>query len=285
VLTSSLQEYLEINLGSTITNVSAVSGGDINLAYAFRAGGATYFIKIQGKPAGADMFRAEEAGINAISATHTIMTPEVFLTGVVNKESFLLMEYIEFRSANEADWLEMGRNLARLHMTVSDHYGLDHDNYIGTLPQINTSTTKWAEFYADCRIQPQIDRAHELLSSDDISNWESLRNSLDSILTNESASLIHGDLWSGNAMMSDRGPIIFDPAICHGNREMDLAMSMLFGGFSTLFYDSYNEEFPLISSGFNDRIQIYQLYYLLVHVNLFGMSYVPAVRRILKKFT
>ncbi|RLD21755.1 MAG: hypothetical protein DRI69_03225, partial [Bacteroidetes bacterium] len=246
--------------------------------------GSTYFIKIQGKPAGADMFRAEWSGLSAIRATGTILTPKVFATGQVHGQSYFLMEYVVFRPATNADWIELGRNLARLHKTESDNFGLDHDNYIGTLPQVNTPVAKWPEFYVRCRIQPQIDMAASLLSHVDLKNWELLSLQLESILTDYSPSLIHGDLWSGNVQMCDRGPVIYDPAICFANREMDLAMSQLFGGFPQLFYDAYKEEFPIIQSGFDDRMEIYQLYYLLVHVNLFGMSYVPATSRILKKF-
>ena len=202
----------------------------------------------------------------------------------VEGQSYLLMEYVTFRPATDDDWIKLGRNLARLHKTDSGSFGLDHDNFIGTLPQINTPMTKWTEFYAQRRIQPQIDMAVSLLSPVDLRNWEQLCAQLESILTDEPPSLIHGDLWSGNVQMSNHGPVIYDPAISYANREMDLAMSLLFGGFSHLFYDSYKAEFPVVNSGFDDRMQIYQLYYLLVHVNLFGVSYAPSVRGILKRF-
>ena len=284
MLTNALREHLEDIVGSGIAHVRPLSGGDINEAFAFEAGGETYFIKIQNKPVGTNMFGAEQSGLIAIRGTGTVLTPQVFATGRAEGQSYLLMEYVAFRPATDDDWIKLGRNLARLHKTESSSFGLDHDNFIGTLPQINVPMTKWTEFYAQCRIQPQIDMAVSLLSPVDLKNWEHLCVQLESILTDEPPSLIHGDLWSGNVQMSDRGPVIYDPAISYANREMDLAMSMLFGGFSHLFYESYKAEFPVAKSGFDDRMQIYQLYYLLVHVNLFGVSYVPSVRGILKRY-
>jgi fructosamine-3-kinase len=165
-------------------------------------------------------------------------------------------------------------------------FGLDHENYIGSLTQINSVKSDWLDFYINERLGYQLKMAvdHGKLGSGTVQDFEQFYVFLESFLPSEAPSLLHGDLWGGNLMIGSAGePVIFDPAVYYGNREVDLAMTRLFGGFSSRFYETYNEEFPLLP-GYEDRIDVYQLYPLLVHVNLFGGGYISQVKSILNQF-
>ena len=176
--------------------------------------------------------------------------------------------------------------LAELHLQSSERFGLDHDNYIGSLPQQNSEHDSWVEFYRDERLISQMKLAEMggRLTSKMKQGFDSLFLELENLFPNEKPSLLHGDLWSGNMMVAEDGsPSIFDPAVYYGHREMDLAMMALFGGFGDSWVSAYNELYPL-EADWQERIPLGQLYPLMVHVNLFGGGYAGSVERILHQF-
>jgi fructosamine-3-kinase len=196
------------------------------------------------------------------------------------------MEFIKSSDRKKDFWMAFGQRLAGLHRHTNEKFGLDHDNFIGSLPQKNNFHDEWPSFFIEERLEVQIRLAkdHSLLSKTDIQNFEYLFNQLNQIFPDEPPALIHGDLWSGNFMVDEKGePCIIDPAVYYGHREMDIAMSRLFGGFDRLFYESYNREFPM-EPGWEERMDICNLYPLMVHVNLFGEGYLGSVRRIIGRF-
>ena len=173
-----------------------------------------------------------------------------------------------------------------MHQKTNDFFGLDHSNFIGHLPQQNNFHTSWSDFFIQERLQPQINLAQKrnLLPLSTVQDFKFLFQKIPEICPRELPGLIHGDLWNGNFMIGKNGEaVLIDPSVSFAHREMDLAMARLFGGFDQKFYKTYHSEFPL-ESGFEERMEIYQLYYLMVHVNLFGSSYLPSVNRILNKF-
>ena len=183
-------------------------------------------------------------------------------------------------------WESFGKSLAKLHRVNSSKYGFAEDNYIGSLEQSNKEHNKWIDFFIEERLEKQLKRAMELgiLTGDDENHFQKLYRELDSLIPNEPPSLLHGDLWGGNFITGDNGePCLIDPAVYYGHREMDLSMTRLFDGFEKPFYDIYNSEYPL-APGFEARVDIHNLYPLLVHVNLFGGGYIPQLRGVIKKF-
>ncbi len=232
------------------------------------------------------MFESEEFGLKLLSSTNSIRIPEVIYRSQANDISFLLLEYIERGTPSSAFWKEFGVSLASLHFVSNDKFGLESNNFIGILPQQNTPTDNWVDFFINERLQPQIDLAIKstAIGNITISKFEKLFKKLPDIIPIEQPALIHGDLWNGNFLVdSNNQPVIFDPSLSFAHREMDLAMSQLFGGFDRLFYEAYDDAFP-IQKGFDQRVEIYQLYYLMVHLNLFGGGYLNSVENILSRY-
>jgi len=185
---------------------------------------------------------------------------------------FILLERLDLR--RDGDWAALAQMLAKLHLTTGPRFGWHRDNWIGATPQINGWRDDWATFFLECRLQPQLDLARK--------NGFSIQFS-STILLNDhrpKPSLLHGDLWSGNAGFIDEGPVIFDPAVYYGDREADLAMTELFGGFPREFYASYRNAYPL-DAGYEQRKHLYNLYHLLNHLNIFGSGYLAQVQRTL----
>lgn len=266
--------------------LSGVSGGSINQCYRLACGEERFFLKVNSAESFPDMFEKEVKGLELLRNTSTISVPEVIGTGEHDGTAFLILEWIDV-GKNDADaQTRLGASLARLHRTTSSSFGLNHDNYIGSLPQSNRNHSNWKDFFISERIEPQFMRAVDknLISDRLQRDFPRLLNRLAQFYQEESPSLIHGDLWSGNYLISSDGtPYLIDPAVYYGNREMDIAMSTLFGGFSDVFYRSYNEAFPL-QAGWEVRLGLWNLYPLLVHVNLFGSSYVPQLEQVLKLY-
>jgi protein-ribulosamine 3-kinase len=274
------------SLGEPITNINAVAGGDINRVYSINTSKGKYIIKINSRDEYPGMFKLEQEGLQAISDTATIKVPHVILNGDTAKESFLLMEHIASRRpTTESLWL-LGIQLAAMHKCGSTAFGWHNNNYIGSLRQLNNKRNTWTNFYIEQRLQPLVTMAFNraLLSNADLKNFEALYKRLPSIFDEEQPSLVHGDLWSGNYLIAeDESPYLIDPAVYYGHREMDIAMSALFGGFGDDFYKAYNEAFKL-NDNWKNRIELWNLYPLLVHVNLFGRNYVPQLQANLKKY-
>lgn len=289
MISDSLRGQVEKMLDQPIKNVQPVSGGSINqAAKIIAANGHTYFLKWN-TSAAADMFLKEEKGLNFLRHAETgIRIPKVIGGGSTPDDTdFLVMEYIAKGSAHSGSAHRFGQQLATLHQNKGNQYGLDHDNYIGKLPQSNTRHDSWIDFFVQERLEPQLQLAVDSnkLYSSITQNFQQLYKKLPDILASEPASLLHGDLWSGNYFYDTEGePVIYDPAVYYGNREIEIAFTHLFGGFSPGFYDAYKETIPLQPGFINERKDIYNLYPLLVHTNLFGGSYTRQVEEIVERF-
>jgi fructosamine-3-kinase len=264
-------------LGATIRDIRPVHGGDINQAARLvLPGGEAVFLKWnRGVPP--DFFAAEAAGLRVIQAAGAIRVPEVLAVGAT--PAFLALEWIEpgGRGMMTAAFAErLGHELAALHATPATEHGFPEANYIGSLPQPNGQTRSWVAFYRDERIGAQMAIARRLgrLPAPREQALERLQAWLPVFLDDEAIApgLLHGDLWGGNFMAAASGdPVLIDPAVYFGHREVDLAMTELFGGFPPDFYAAYGEVHPL--DGYTERRALYQLYPLLVHMNLFGGGY------------
>ncbi len=273
-------------MGGKISSAVSVSGGDISEAVKIEMKDGLFFCKYQKGQSGYAMLKAEKEGLEAISATGCVRTPEVLSLGQLDNGGYLVLEYIESRPPSEKDMAIFGEQLAQLHSTNDTDFGWDSDNFIGSLPQPNARRKDWAAFYALQRLIPQFRMARNkgLLETKDIPGETSLEARLRDLCSPSPPSLIHGDLWGGNYMISLNGEAcLIDPSASYSHPGMDLAMSRLFGGFSLSFYRAYESE---SQNEMPDReeIELYQLYYLLVHLNLFGATYAASVRNILRRY-
>jgi fructosamine-3-kinase len=287
MISESLREAVRELLDEPVQDVQSVSGGSINRAAKITVGGGrTLFLKWN-ESAPADMFPKEHQGLALLrSAESGLRIPEVLGTRTAdNGTDFIVMSHIEEGSPSSGSHRQFGKQLAALHNTTVDQYGLDHDNYIGRLPQSNDRHASWVDFFIEERLQPQLRMATDAGKLTSVrQNFERLYKELPGILADEPPSLLHGDLWGGNYFFDAEGEAtIYDPAVYYGNREMELAFTHLFGGFSAAFYNAYEEAYPL-QPGFTDRKDIYNLYPLLVHTNLFGQSYARRVEGNVKRF-
>jgi protein-ribulosamine 3-kinase len=263
-------------LGAPLREARPLSGGDINEAYAITLGdGRSCFVKTNRTPP-PGMFAAEARGLAWLAEARALRIPSV----IAADERFLVLELISRGPPSPSFDEDLGRALAALHRTPPPGFGLDHDNFIGRLPQSNRAADAWCDFYRDERLEPQMRSAVDrgLVSSALRRSFVRLLENLDRLVgPPEPPARLHGDLWGGNLMCDDRGaPCVIDPAAYGGHREIDLAMMRLFGGFGERTFAAYNEAYPL-AFGHAERVRLYQLYPLLVHVNLFGGSYVASV--------
>ena len=282
-INNNILQHLQETLSTPILSTQQLSGGDISQAYLLNTAKGNFFIKTNQATFALDMFEKEAKGLALLAETKTIHIPEIISTGEADGHAFLLMEYVETGYRKDGFWETFGQSLATLHKQTVDQFGLDHSNYIGSLQQLNNKHNSFVEFYIHERLQPQFEMAFDAkkLNNSDQTHLANLYKKLSDIIPNEPPALIHGDLWSGNFLVSKNNlPVLIDPSVAYSHRELDLAMSRLFGGFERPFYRAYEEAFPL-ERGFEKRLPIYQLYYLLVHVNLFGGGYVGSVRRII----
>jgi fructosamine-3-kinase len=264
-----------------------VSGGDINDAYRIECSLGTLFVKTN-PHAPATLFPAEARGLEWLRFAGCLRIPEVKAVSEPDEPvRYLVLEFIEAGRPSRDFDDRLGQGLAALHRSGAPAFGLDHDNFIGSLPQSNTPEASWAEFYVKQRLEPQLARATRAgrASYAMRRGFERLFVAMRNLVgPHEPPSRLHGDLWGGNLHVDSEGaPCLVDPAVYAGHREMDLAMMRLFGGFSERLFAAYNEAFPL-APGFEDRVPLYQLYPLMVHVNLFGGSYAGSVERALSRY-
>lgn len=280
-------EHLSTEINELIVAVSPIPGGDINHAAHIQTEHNEYFIKWNDNPLALQMFLCESKSLNSIALANTISTPKVIKCSSIVGKAYLLLEYVSVSSSpSNADLFTFGTQLAELHKVNVNYFGFERDNYIGTLNQANTKSQHWDEFYISQRLQPQINLAKKqaYLSNTFQKTIDRFYSEISDLLEGMKPSLLHGDLWSGNYLISENGTgYLVDPASYYGHREVDLAMSELFGGFSPSFYEGYNNMFK-ISEDYTRRKEVYQLYYLLVHLNLFGKSYESSCESILSKF-
>lgn len=271
---------------SVIYKATPVTGGSINTCYLLDSDGAPLFLKVNKRGQYPDLFEREASSLSQLKSTQSLLVPDVLLVEYLDDVAYIVMEYLEKGPPKANSWEQLGSGLAQMHRTTTDRFGFWEDNYMGSLPQHNAWHDNWQSFFAEQRLQVQVKLAVDsgLLDNELQQAFTRLYKQLPSILTNEPPALVHGDLWSGNYMFASEGrPAIFDPAAYFGNREVDIAMSRLFGGFDERFYNAYFESYP-IDAGLEERIDIYNLYPLLVHLNLFGRSYLADIRAILKRY-
>ncbi|MGH8703067.1 MAG: fructosamine kinase family protein [Burkholderiales bacterium] len=266
----------------TIESRAGAGGGCINECHVIRGRGRAFFVKLN-TPEKAEMFSAEAAGLHEIARTKTLRVPNPVCHGASPAACWLVLEHLELRSGDDRSMGKLGRNLARMHRATGERYGWHRDNTIGATPQVNTRSGDWIAFWHEHRLGYQLKLAagkgHGRLAA----NGERLMEKLPAFLAGYSPppSLLHGDLWSGNAAMEASGePVVFDPAVYYGDREADLAMTELFGGFPPSFYEAYGAEYPL-DKGYPARKHLYNLYHVLNHLNLFGGAYGTQAQRLI----
>lgn len=258
-----------------VVSARALSGGDINSAFRLQGGDRAYFVKLN-RAARAAMFEAEFAGLQALAGTRTVRVPAPVACGTAGENSFLVLENIEFGRSNRASDDLLGRQLALMHRQQQPYFGWHRDNTIGSTPQCNGQNDNWVDFWRGQRLGFQLKLAAGQGYGGVLqANGERLCNGMAALFAGYSPqpSLLHGDLWAGNAAVDKQGcPVIFDPACYYGDREADLAMTELFGGFGRDFYASYRAAWPL-DHGYGVRKTLYNLYHILNHLNLFGGGY------------
>ena len=287
-LKNSVESVLTSKNGTLVQILESrsLSGGCINEAYILKTTAGNYFVKYNSAGSFPEMFIKEASGLKLLSETKTIAVPEVIVSGESGTYAFLLLQYIESGTAGYNFWNAFGTKLADLHRHTSGYFGLNQDNYIGSLVQSNIQHPDYIVFFISQRIEPQLKIARNkgAFSLGDTRYFDSLFKSLHNIIPSEKPALIHGDLWSGNFIINPDGlPCLIDPAVYYGHREADIAMTLLFGGFQSKFYNAYNLAWPM-ENGWQKRMDIFNLYPLLVHVNLFGGGYAGQVLRIIRQF-
>ena len=271
-----------------IVDMTPVAGGDINEAKAVTLNDGTIIFMKSNRLQEFPSFQAESRGLQEICNTGAIRTPKVLGLGTDSDISFLLLEFVSGGQKIRNYWETLAEELAAMHRAQTDgqiRYGFHGDNRIGSTRQINTPHDTWISFFRDCRLLPQFQWAQAYFDAEDRKQIGYLLEHLDQYLVEaERPALIHGDLWAGNVITGNDGKAwLIDPAVYYGYPEADLAMTELFGGFSYTFYEAYREAGGL-EDGYQDRRDLYNLYHLLNHLNLFGRSYLSSVKRIIKRY-
>lgn len=260
---------------------SPAGGGSINRVSMLAGGGQRYFVKLN-SASRLDMFEAEAEGLAEITATDTVRAPAPVCHGTADGQAYLVLEYLDLEAATDTHAETLGRQLADMHRHRADRFGWHRDNTLGTTPQPNEWQSDWIHFLREQRLGHQF----RLLGDAALSGmWGKLSPALPAFFERYTPrpSLIHGDLWGGNWSGLPNGqPVIYDPATYYGDREMELAMTELFGGFPHSFYAAYDQAFPL-DEGYEQRKPLYLLYHVLNHANLFGGGYVGQARRLLSQ--
>ena len=266
-------------LGYDLISSVYLSGGDINEARRLKThNGKDYFLKYN-LGTEAELILSSEIGGLKLLRGNDLQSANPVVDGSTYSIPYLLLEWIETSIRKD---LRLAELIVKMHRVTNAQYGLETDNYIGSLPQKNTWSSSFSEFYLSCRIEPQIKLARDngFVVSGSLERFQGV---IESEIPSEKPSLIHGDLWSGNLMDGPQGPVLVDPSVSYAHREMDLAMMSLFGGFSRGVFLEYENLFPLIGD-WRQRSDLFQLYYLLVHLNLFGESYLSQVQSIFSRY-
>lgn len=274
----------------SVERTTTIGGGCINETYLIEGNNQRYFVKLN-NAGSLPMFEAEAAGLQEIGNSHTLRVPAPVCWGKSGPKAWLVLEYLEMGNAGRSDAaaLTLGRGLAVMHRITAGEFGWVRDNTIGATPQINQTSSDWVQFWRKYRLgyQLQLARTNGYTGSLQ-TQGEQLMARLDGFFSGSPpASLLHGDLWSGNyafvaGMDGNAVPVIFDPAVYYGDREADLAMTELFGGFPADFYAAYREAWPL-DAGYATRKTLYNLYHVLNHLNLFGGGYLHQAEQMISK--
>lgn len=264
-----------------IREVAPLGGGCISRAYRVVADGCRYFAKVNDAHSLA-MFEAEARALTELGRAPRIRVPGVVWCGLCDGRAVLVLEYLDLKPLDPVAASRLGEGLAEMHQLTRETFGWDIDNFIGATPQDNCPDEEWIAFFRERRLRPQFELAAANGYQGELGErGERLMEALDVILEGHSpgASLLHGDLWGGNAAADcDGAPVLFDPAAYHGDRETDIAMTELFGGFGSAFREAYESVWPL-DPGYSTRRVLYNLYHVLNHLNLFGGAYLHQARR------
>lgn len=272
---------------SNITKFSPVSGGSINTAFRLQTTTGNFFLKFNSSSRFPGMFENEIKGLSLLHKTGAVKIPEVICAGEFESNDFLILDMINQTSSTAKSQEKLGKQLAHLHKIEAETFGLDHDNYIGSLPQSNTQMLSGIDFMIQMRYLPLVHNAatKKLLPVNVARQFDNFYKVFPELFPREKPVLLHGDLWGGNYITGNDGTSwLIDPAVYFGFRETDIAMTRLFGGFSEAFYASYQNSNPM-AKGWEKRVELFQLYPILVHLNLFGTGYLDGVKGILAKYT
>ena len=278
-----INNIIEHHFGREPSQIVKLTGGDINEVYQVFFQEKSVVLKMNNSLSLPQLFEKEKQGLELLSKS-TFVVPNPIKTGSIDDTQFLIMDYIE--QGTTLNWSIFGLKLAQLHLIEGKYFGLDHDNYIGSLEQVNQEYEEWSEFYTNNRLLALTAKARDqkLFEKKHCIWVEKLCQRLDELIPACRPSLIHGDLWSGNLLIHTSGhPGLIDPAVYYGHPEMDWAMLSLFGSYPEEALDHYQSLNPL-EKGLNERIDIHQLYPLLVHLILFGISYLSRIESALKKY-
>lgn len=274
ILSESIQERI------SAFQCEAISGGSINQTFVLRVNGRhSYFCKLNPVTEFPGLFEKEKKGLNLLAAQKIFRIPEVIACTIRESRQVLILEWIESFGTTKKFWNCFGEKLAALHKVSQLHFGQEDDNYMGALAQSNKPTLQWPDFFIHQRLEPQIRLAadHDRIPPGLIKDFENLYQKLELIFPPEKPSLLHGDLWKGNFLAAENDqPVLIDPAVYFGHRSMDLAMTSLFGGFGPAFYEAYDYHYPL-QANFREQWSVCNLYPLLIHLNLFGKSYLQPI--------
>ncbi len=268
-----------------ITKVSSLGGDSINQCFRLEAGDEHFFCKINSASKFPQLFLKEKKGLEAL-ALPPLRTPGIIDQGEEGDWQFLVLEFVKEGKRTSSFWEDFGHQLAALHRHTSTHFGWEEDNYMGAVPQLNRQSADWTDFFMLQRLQPMVKRCYDLqlMQPRHLRSFDKLYRRLSVFFDDEKPSLLHGDLWSGNFICDERSaPVLIDPAVYYGHRSMDLGMTRLFGGFAPSFYDAYNEQYP-VPPAFEEQCEVCNLYPLLIHLFLFGGSYLDLIEEKLSSF-
>lgn len=286
---SDIQQRFNETLGNTTNEIriDPVGGGCINQTYRISCGDQQFFCKINSASKFPQLFEKESQGLKLIAEQNVIKVPAVIDCFETNGQQILLLEWINEGERTHNFWQKFGKQMAALHNVSHDYFGLTEDNYMGSIPQSNKPTHNWVDFFIQQRLQPLVQkcRFQNLVSPKHQSQFESFYEQLPFIFAKEQRpALLHGDLWSGNFMCNQNSePVLIDTAVYFGHPSVDLGMTTLFGGFTTGFYDAYSYHSPL-PSNCKEQWEVSNVYPLLIHLLLFGRSYLSQIERIINRY-
>src|SRR5687768_10906563 len=281
-----IQNLLSNKLQSAVKAIKSIGGGCINQTFKITTANDHFFCKVNSASKFPHLFEKEKNGLLTIEKQNIIQTPKIINCFIESDQQLLILEWIEEGAKNNQFWKTFGEQLALLHQVSSEQYGFEEDNYMGSVPQKNSLHHDWISFFIKERLQPLLIlcRQKGLLSQKHEDQFESLHQRLSKIFNKEKPALLHGDLWSGNYMCDKKSnPVLIDPAVYYGHRSIDLAMTTLFGGFDKSFYEAYHYHFPL-PHNHQEQWKVCNLYPLLIHLFLFGKSYLAQVEQTLNQF-
>jgi len=277
----------ELDAASSLLQFQPVPGGSINHCYRVVLDqDNSWFLKLNSSELFPELLQQEVRGLAALRRKKQINVSSVIACSEEGEQQFLLLKWIKSGPRTKIFWTSLGEQLALLHRNSNNEYGWPEDNYIGSLSQWNSFDADWISFFISQRINPQLETAlsKKLITPAIMSQFERLFPRLLFIFDTEKPSLLHGDLWSGNLMCNEKSePVLIDPAVYYGHRSMDLGMTTLFGGFDPAFYEAYAASYPL-HPDHAEQWEISNLYPLLIHLNLFGIQYLPRIAEILKRY-